>query len=403
MSYTRGRIVHDADSHVMETHDWIEPFTEATFKGRLPPILGDAFGRLEPIIAAAKQRKNDPAAEAEAARDPIAGVKGWGAYGAFDPLERAKVMDTLGFASQLVFPTAGLVPMRAASDEATRYAASAAYNRAVSAFCAEDERLIAVAYVPLDNVQLAIAGAQDALDLGCGAVMFSNGAPGGRSPGHPELDAFWQLLCDRDVPFLLHIGQGTLTQPVEFRNNGRPRAPDLHGGGENLRFCDYPMLWVAPQIFLTALVYDGVFMRFPKLRGGVIESAAGWVPEFLRALDIGYRSFSRTDPYLQGLDMLPSEYVRRSIKFTPFPSEDVGRMIRDAGPDLFMFSSDYPHPEGTTDPLGRFEKSLLGLDEAAHDKFFRRNFEVLLGARARRAAENVSRRSTQARAAAAAG
>ena len=217
--------------------------------------------------------------------------------------------------------------------------------------------------------------------------MFANGAPGGRSPGHPELNPFWELLCERDVPFLLHIGQGTQTQPAEFRNNGRERSPDLHGGGENLRFCDYPMLWFAPQIFLTAMVYDGVFQRLPELRGGVIESAAGWVPEFLRSLDIGRRAFGRTDPYLQAMDMAPSEYLRRAVKFTPFPSEDVGRIIRDGGPDLFMFSSDYPHPEGTTDPLGRFEASMRGLDAQTHDKFFRTNFESMLGERARKAAE----------------
>jgi predicted TIM-barrel fold metal-dependent hydrolase len=380
MSYTRGRVVHDADSHVMETRDWMAPFTEAEFKDKIPS-LGEGFGRLESIIEAAKQRKSDPVADAKAAENPIAGVKGWGAYGAFDPDERKKVLDKLGFVSQLVFPTAGLLPLRLSSDEAVRYAASRAYNRAIAAFCATDPRLIAVAYVPLDNVELALQGAREALDRGCGAVMFSNAAPGGRSPGHPELDPFWQLLCERDVPFLLHIGQGTMIQPPEFHNNGRPRAPDLHGGGENLRFCDYPMLWFAPQIFLTALVYDGVFQRFPKLRGGVIESAAGWVPEFLRALDIGYRSFSRTDPYLQSLDLLPSEYIRRAVKFTPFPSEDVGRMIRDAGADLFMFSSDYPHPEGTTDPLGRFERSLDGLDEVTLDKFFRANYESLVGPR----------------------
>ena len=158
------------------------------------------------------------------------------------------------------------------------------------------------------------------------------------------------------MPFLLHIGQGT-------------------------------MLWFAPQIFLTAMVYDGVFMRMPQLRGGVIESAAGWVPEFLRSLDIGRRAFGRFDPYLKALDMPPSEYLRRALKFTPFPSEDVGRIIREGGPDLFMFSSDYPHPEGTTDPLGRFEASMKGLDEETRDKFFRRNFEAMLGARAHKAAQ----------------
>ena len=139
------------------------------------------------------------------------------------------------------------------------------------------------------------------------------------------------------------------------------------------------MLWYAPQVFMTALVYDGVFERHPKLRGGVIESGAGWVPDFLRQLDLAYKSFSRTDPYLKALPMLPSEYIRRAMKFTPFPGEDVGLMIRDAGPDLFMFSSDYPHPEGTKDPLGRFERELTDIDEAAKEKFYSRNFEDMMG------------------------
>jgi predicted TIM-barrel fold metal-dependent hydrolase len=377
MSYANARIIHDADSHVMETRTWLEPFIEPQFVGKLQPVLGEQPGRIDKLVEVAMQRKSDAVADATAARDPIAGPKGWSAYGAFDPTERAKVMDTFGFASQLVFPTAGLGPMKAATDEATKYAASRAYNRAIAAFCGTDARFLAVAYVPLDNVELALEGAKEALDAGCRAVMFSNAAPGDRSPGHPDLDPFWQLLCDRSVPFLLHIGQGTLTQPAPFRNNGRERSPDLHGGGENLRFCDYPMLWVAPQIFLTAMIYDGVFARFPALRGGVIESAAGWVPEFLRALDQGHRSFGRTDPYLKQLDLLPSQYLRRAVKFTPFANEDVGRMIRDAGPELFMFSSDYPHPEGTTDPLGRFERSLAGMDEAVKDRFYRGNFEEL--------------------------
>jgi predicted TIM-barrel fold metal-dependent hydrolase len=369
----------------METRDWLDAFIEADYAGKVQPVLGEKPGRIDKLVDEAKLRRTDPAADAKAAENPIAGAKGWTAYGAFDPLERTKVMDKFGFASQLVFPTAGLGPVRAAQDEATKYVACRAYNRAIGAFCRTDPRLIPVGYILLENVELALESAKEALAAGCGALMFSNGAPGDRSPGHPALDPFWQLLCDEDVPFMLHIGHGTLTQPAPFRNNGRERAPDLHGGGENLRFCDYPMLWVAPQIFLTAMIYDGVFMRFPKLRGGVIESAAGWVPEFLRALDHGHRSFSRTDPYLQALDMLPSEYLRRAVKFTPFPAEDVGRMIRDAGPELFMFSSDYPHPEGTNDPLGRFERTMQGLDEAARDKFYRGNFEEMMGPRALKA------------------
>jgi predicted TIM-barrel fold metal-dependent hydrolase len=382
MTYTNGRIVHDADSHVMETPTWLEGFVEPEHKELAGAVLGDAAGLLSGLIDKAKARKSDADADKAAAENPISGAKGWSAYGAFDAEERSKVLDQLGFSGQLVFPTAGLRPAQTATDSDKRYAGSRAYNKSIAAFCAGDPRLLAVGFVPLDDPERARAEAEHAIDLGCAAVLVSSGPAGERSPGHPLLDPVWALLCERDIPFMLHIGSGTKTQPKAFRNNGRPRAPDLHGGGENLRFCDYIMLWYAPQVFLTAMIYDGVFDRFPKLRGGVIESGAGWVPDFLRQLDLAYQSFSRTDPYLKQLAMKPSEYLRRSIKFTPFPGEDVGLMIKDAGPELFMFSSDYPHPEGTKDPLGRFERTLEGLDEAAKDKFYRRNFEEMMGARA---------------------
>jgi len=39
-----------------------------------------------------------------------------------------------------------------------------------------------------------------------------------------------------------------------------------------------------------------------------------------------------------------------------------------------MFSSDYPHAEGGRDPIGRFSRSIEGLSEEAHHKFFAKNF-----------------------------
>ena len=44
-----------------------------------------------------------------------------------------------------------------------------------------------------------------------------------------------------------------------------------------------------------------------------------------------------------------------------------------------MFSSDYPHLEGGRNPLARFEKSIKGISESDQDKFFRLNFESLMG------------------------
>jgi predicted TIM-barrel fold metal-dependent hydrolase len=378
MSYAEGRVIYDADSHVMETREWLEPFMDAELKAKLRPLYGSKPGRIDKVLKQAKARKGDAAAEAKAFENPISGPKGWLAAGAFDPEERTRVLDLFGFSGQLVFGTAALAPVRAAGDEGVLYAGSRAHNEAMAAFCRDDERLYGVAYVPLDNPTRALEEVDAAIASGNGAIMVSAGPAGERSPGHPDLDPVWARLTETRTPFMLHIGPGTRTQPRAFRNNGRERAPDLHGGGENLRFCDYIMLSFAPQVWLTAMVYDGVFERFPDLRGGVIESGAGWVPEFLRELDLGHKSFGRTDPYLQAMELKPSEYVRRAVKFTPFPGEDVGRMIRDGGADLFMFSSDYPHPEGTNDPKGRFERTMGEFEEDVWDHFYRRNFEEMM-------------------------
>jgi hypothetical protein len=99
-------------------------------------------------------------------------------------------------------------------------------------------------------------------------------------------------------------------------------------------------------------------------------------------MDMGARSFGRTDPYLQALSAKPSEIIRRHMKFTPFPGEDAGYLIRDSGADLYMFSSDYPHPEGTNDPIGRFERTFGGLENADRDLFYAKNFEQMMGERA---------------------
>ena len=65
--------------------------------------------------------------------------------------------------------------------------------------------------------------------------------------------------------------------------------------------------------------------------------------------------------------------------FTPFPGEPVGWMIEQAGEDLFMFSTDYPHPEGGRDPQARFEAAMGEVTDAARHRFRYQNMADLLG------------------------
>ena len=378
MNYSQGRFIHDADAHVMEPQDWLDPYLEGESADKIKNLYEQAPEFVHQQIEAARARKGNAEAENNASEKLIDGPKGWIAYGAFDTDERSKALDSIGFQSQLVFGTFALGTFVKLKEEALIYQGAKAHNEAMINFCKKDSRLIPVAYVPLNNTELAMQELERCIELGAGAIQVSTGPAGDRSPGHTELDPFWARLEEKGIPFMLHIGPGTMTQPAEWQNNGRERAPDIHGGGENLRFPDYIMLAFGPQIFLTAMVYDGVFERFPQLKGGVIECGAGWVPEFLRELDIAHKSFGKSDPYLQQMKLTPSEQIRRAVKFTPFPKEDLGRMIADAGPELFMFSSDYPHPEGTSDPMAYFESTIEDLSEDLKDQFYRSNFEEML-------------------------
>ena len=187
-----------------------------------------------------------------------------------------------------------------------------------------------------------------------------------------DLEPVWARLGEAGVPFVLHVGGGKLL-PREFHENGRPRPADWLGGGENLRGKDFPVLHHSPERFLACLVLDGVFHRHPQLRGAAIELGASWVPGMLRNLDHAHRSFSKFEPLLQELELQPSDYIRRQVRFTPFPFEDTAWLIEQCGPELFMFSTDYPHPEGGRRPFEKFGDALAGFDDAVRDQFFWRN------------------------------
>ena len=71
--------------------------------------------------------------------------------------------------------------------------------------------------------------------------------------------------------------------------------------------------------------------------------------------------------------------MRRQIRFTPYPTEDVGWIIEQAGPEVCLFSSDYPHVEGGRRPVERFEASLGDASDEVRDAFYCDNFLDLMG------------------------
>jgi predicted TIM-barrel fold metal-dependent hydrolase len=378
MAYAAGRVINDADSHIMESLDWIGRYAEPQVRDRLGSMRLEAGGSgAAKAIALALARQQDEAATAAISANVVAGPKGWAAYGAIDPGERTRALDDLGFARQLVFTTFAGSQFLPSPDPDVKYGGARALNRAMADFCAGDRRLVGVGVVPLDDPERAVVEIDLAIGAGCGAIWIPAAPAGERSPGHPDLDPVWRRLSEAGVPFMLHVGAASPSLPPAFHKNGHPRPKDWLGGGENLRAKDYVALSYAPQNFLSAMALDGVFDRFSDLRGGVIELGAGWVPDFLRRLDQAWKGWRKTDPVIAGLSAPASEFIRRAVRFTPYATENAGAIIREGGPELFMFSSDFPHPEGTKNPIERFEATFEGFDEDVRDRFYRGNFETL--------------------------
>jgi predicted TIM-barrel fold metal-dependent hydrolase len=386
--YAGRRVCWDADSHLMPEPDFLSRHADPAQREALW-IGGGANGgaefekRFGEMIAHVRARLADGQKTAELEENVIASAKGWYAHGAVDATERSRTLDLLGFRGQLVFSTFAGAHLRARDPELL-YGGTRAHTRAMAEFCSDDPRLMAVAMIPLDDPARALDELAEALRLGCRAVQVPSDAPGGDrkgfSPSHVDLEPFWARLAEARVPVVLHIGGGKLI-PRAYHRNGHPRPTDWLGGGENLRGKDFPALCHSPQNFLTALVLDGVFDRHPELRCGVIELGAAWVPGFVRNLDAAHRSFHKHEPLLKSLSMKPSDFIHRQVRFTPFPFEDVGWLIQQSGDDLFLFSSDYPHPEGGRDPIARFEASMdeAGIGPAARDRFYSGNFADWMG------------------------
>ncbi len=382
MPYAEGRTYHDADSHVMETPDFLLPFADPEIRERMPLLhVGTTKPGEESFIEELRRRHRDPAWRADEA-DQILQRKNWSATGSFLKEDRPRALDLLGFSSQLVFNTFAnslLLAAEHGDDLDYAYGVARAHNRALLDFCSSDRRLLATAYVPLRDFERTSEIAGEAIGDGASALLIPSACPKGHSPSHVALDPVWAQAQEARIPVVLHVGGGGRLLDPNYFENGLPPVPDFHGGAENFRSIDYMAIPYPPMQTLATMILDGVFERFPELRCGVIEQGASWLPGWMRQLDSAHEAFRKNEERLRNLTLRPSEYVRRQIRVTPYPAEDSGWIIEQAGVEVCLFSSDYPHVEGGRNPLKRFEASLAGLSEGALQAFYCDNFVDLMG------------------------
>lgn len=380
------RVVHDADSHLMETPEWLIDHADPAIRDRLAPFtMGGMVDVVRGILAERDTHPIDPTGFDGHEADLFV-AKNWTALGAFDPDERRLALDHLGFTSQLVFSTYShrvllkhpLAEPQISFDSDVHYGTVRAHNRAMTAFCAGDGRLLPVGWVSLHEPERALVELDFALEAGCAAIEVPSYAVEPISLTHVDLLPFYARLEEAGVPLVFHIGGGGKLVPPPLENNGRTYDNRFYEGEPAQPLLIFMGMPQPIELAVGALIFDRIFEQFPRLRCGVIENGATWLPTFMERVDLALHAFGRTEEF-RGLSMLPSEYVRRHLKVAPFAYEDLGALVERTGADLYLFSTDFPHDEGSLDPIREFETHGQVLSDEDWSRFYRENFEELMG------------------------
>ena len=107
------------------------------------------------------------------------------------------------------------------------------------------------------------------------------------------------------------------------------------------RLCSHP--WGAMKM-VASFIGSGIMDRYP-IKLGVLESGVGWLPFWIRRMDVNAAYVGYTADLMQKMSAYVSDgrFVA-SIDMTE--EEDMVRMVMDfLGEDMLMYASDYPHAE----------------------------------------------------------
>src|SRR5699024_388843 len=95
------------------------------------------------------------------------------------------------------------------------------YNKWMIQQVAHSDRIRPVPPVFGETVEELMANTRPLLAAGIRAIWIPSGSlPGGKSPAHPDLDPFWEMLVEHNCVLTLHLGaEGRFLEPhKEWKN-----------------------------------------------------------------------------------------------------------------------------------------------------------------------------------------
>jgi len=231
------------------------------------------------------------------------------------------------------------------------------------------DRLHAVAVIDFTVLDAAVEELERARARGARAfflITAKGRPPSNVSPGHPVWDRVWDAATSLGMVAVVHIGN-TAPDFSGWADIGWNR-PGGAGVAGLARLANTQRAHAAQNI-IAGLLYGGVFARHPTLTVLLEEMRVNWIPPFVDTLT----RQALPSPVLGDwpFETPGGDMLRRNVRVTPLPGlgdTDALEFLAHL-PEMCVWSSDFPHHEGSPDPIELYRPGLDGLDEARRADF----------------------------------
>lgn len=373
-------MIIDIDSHFEPGSDWLEPYPELA--RRLPKadpallavhtIVGDLLRDVpEPQRPTVSELLppglltlfgEEKAGEA-ARRAEFAGKQ---QFQRANASARVKWLDEQGIALQNVICLSGVAQTLFLEDRTLRQETLAASNSWLADTCDEAKgRLLPVTVLDFEDVDWMVRELTRMRGRGSRIFLVPAYPVDGTPPSHPSWDRVWSAATDLGMAPMLHTGFEHTRIDPGWANTGADVTFLRQLGGSQRH--------VAPMMLLDSMIYSGVFERHPTLTLLLAEVGTGWLPFLYREIDDRITPTAELFLGSWKYPMKPSEYLARNVRGTPLSGGNdspIVQIMNELPDDMIVFSSDFPHFEGFTDPIGHYAKALADLSPERRDRFY---------------------------------
>jgi predicted TIM-barrel fold metal-dependent hydrolase len=384
--------VFDADNHMYETPDALTKFlpeshaglvqyvqvngrTKIAVKGRISDYIPNPT--FEKVAAPGAQEEYFKVGNKEGkTRREIMGRAIVSPPAYREPGPRLELMDELGLDRALMWPTlASLVEERLRDDPEAIHVVIHALNQWMHETWTFDyeNRIFPTPVITLPIVEKAIEELEWVTDRGAKVILVRPApVPGFRGPRSfalPEFDPFWELVQEKDVVVGMHASDSGYQRYVNEWEGIRDEMTPFAGGSGFSAIIGHSGRAIIDTV--ASAIGHGMCTRFPRLKITPVENGSGWVRPLLHDMESAYTF----NPHLFEED--PVEVFKRNIFVHPFHEDDPVGLCGVIGADNVLFGSDYPHPEGMSDPIS-FIDDLEGLSHEDQAKVMGGNLSRLM-------------------------